>query len=470
MKNPKRHFAVVRPRVPYYAMVASAALLCGLVAPAVAQETPPQSAEQSTEASPSAIDAVIEVTGWPDDEVLRAGEQFTVTMQVDSELVGAPTLEGNLVGLNYEDEPVALATLDEFGTAELTVRPLALGELEFVPFMAETESYDYATGDSHLVEVDEVPVSVDLGFDESYESPTAYGGGEQTVFVSVESDCEVMAQSDVEREECAATYGEPSGRLTLMRGSEVVEQVSVSGSWSDSKFADPGQSLSIGEAAESTFVFSVPVPNIRLGGDDSVNYSVLFEPFNWFDGGNAAADSQLRAAPTSIEVFVGDDLIDPQHVVYADEVTLMAFITGADGAAPIEGSVQFFANGEPISGQLEVEDEVGAGFEWKPAEGTGEYAITATFTPETLNLESSESEAYPLTVVVTPAPNPTPVDPDPSDTKTPEDRNSGGTETPAKRDGKLANTGSQGPVIAAIASMVLVGAGATALLLTRRRG
>lgn len=465
MKNPKSYRSAQRPRVSRYAALAAAALLFGVASPAVAQEMSGQPPEHTAEADPEKIVASVEVSGWPDGEVLRAGEQFTVTMRVDSGLLDAPSLAGALVGLTYGDESIAFAELDEAGTAELTVRPLVLGELELVPYMAESEAYASVTGEPHVIDVDVVPVSVDLSFDTSHESPTAYGGGEQTIFVSVESDCAVMAQSEDEREMCAATFGEPAGRLTLTRGEQVLEQVEVVGSWSDTDFLQPGESLSIGDEAENQFVFSVQVPNILLGTSNVLDYEATFEPYNWFDGSSEGSESELRAAPTSVEVFVGDDLLEPQHLVYADEVSLFAFVNADSGAAPLSGTVQFFANGEPLSGAVPLEDQVGAEFEWKPAGGSGEYAITAVFTPETMNHEASESDAYPLTVVVTPAPNPTPGKPTPAPTPNEPTANE---PTSKQQTGQLANTGTESSLVLAIAGLALAGAGAAALLLRRR--
>lgn len=388
--------------------VGAAVLLSGAVAPAFAAESSPETGASTLAAE--AIEAQIEVTGWPTGPV-TAGEAFTVTMSVESGLVGSPSLAGQLVALGYEGEMIATAALDALGEAQLTVRPLMTGSLELTPLLAGDDVYAPGTGIPATVTVAQVPLGVELIFDESYGVPTAFGGGTFSLIAAVTTECAEAATTDAEAAACAAQYGLPAGTLVLSRDGVELERIAVPGSIADRAFAVPGEDLSENVEAERVFPLPVGVPNILLGTPTSQLYELTFVPSNWFGSAQDSIDAAVRAASTSVEIFVGDDLFDPQHLVYADVVNLVAFVTlGEMGAAPLGGTLMFLANGEPVSGEVPLVDGMAAAFAWEPAIGSAEYAITAVFTPATLNHLASESEAYPLTVVVSPAANPTPDD------------------------------------------------------------
>lgn len=360
-------------------------------------------------AGPVPVQAEIVAEIIPGAPVL-AGDEVTVSVTVSSEVLGGPDLEGRLIGLNYAGESIAFGLLDQGGHTEITLRPLETGVLMLEPYMSGDAEYDAVAGEPVALQVHAVPTEVELVFDESFGTPSEFGGGENFIVVSVKSDCAATASSDTDEAACIARYGYPAGELVLSRDAIEIERIAVLGS-TGSAFAPRNEDLGSGINPEDTGVYaiSVPVPDILLGSPASSVYDLTFVPSNWFGAAATGADVQIRAAATSVEVFVGEDLFDPQHTVYADEVEVIAFVTAESHyAAPLAGTVQFFESGTAISGPIEVQGEIPAAFAWTPTIGSGAYAITAVFTPATLNHEASESDPYPLTVIVTPAPNPTP--------------------------------------------------------------
>lgn len=386
-----------RSRRVLLAAMAGAVLLGGAATPALAE--------------PVLIDVEVSAALMTPVSIM-AGEEATVKITVQPQALGAQPIEGGLVGLAVGSEIIAFGQLDAAGEATVSVRPTMPTMLWLTPVFLEDGAYAGAVGEDILVLVGVPGTATELVLDLSYGTPTAFGGGQLFVVASVQSQCEADAASDAEAAACVFRYGYPEGTISIRLGLDEVATIPVSGSnTGGAAFAALDADLGEGVDPTTAGVGSayIPVPDLLLGSPDSVMLAAVFTPSNWFGLGVDFATVDLRASATSVEVFVGDDLLNPQHTVYGDKVTLVAFVTAEDyGAAEPDGTVQFFEGGVAISGQVPLVDGTAAAFDWVPTVGTGEYEITAVFTPATLNHEASESEGYPLTVVVTPAPNPNP--------------------------------------------------------------
>lgn len=434
-------------------------------------------------ASPETIEAAVEVTGWPETNIF-AGETVTLTIHVDAELLGAPSLEGELVGLGYGSELLGFSQLDADGTAQISVRPLQTGPLELTPFfLGDTEGhYVPVTGDSGTVTVDPVPVEVNFWYDfDSAGSVDGYGGSTLEGNAIVEPFC-VDHDDAAANDACYATYGVPSGEFLIMRDGETIASVNVSGTPADRLFADPSEDLSGGERAEFFFP-AFTVPDILLGSPDSFEVVAAFDADNWFmTWVDEPTTVNVSANQPELLLMVGDDwAAGPAEHVNANSMLLTAwFFPSLESDAPLEGTVTFFANGEAVSEPLTLDpDEDFVEYEWALF-SSGNFTVHAEFTPATLNHTAATTDEHEVLVIVPPVPNPTPgegdgdgadVDGDGSDVDGADSgKNDGnsGSMTPAKKADELAKTGGQGAEFAGIAGALLVLVGAWAMLGARR--
>ena len=433
--------------------------------------TAPEDSFAPTVAAQDAIEPAFTVTGWPDG-VLHAGESFTLTLHVDPEVLGAPSVEGDFVGVGFGSEVLELAQLGADGTASVTVRPVTTGPLAITPFFQGNEETGLSpvVGETTTVTVDPVPTVIDFWLEADGDTavPTVYGGGELTVNMMIESECSAWSAGDEAAvAECGSVYGIPAGTLLLMQNGEVVAEEPVQGSISEGSFRAAGEDLSAGVDADALVTVSIPVPDILLGSPDSIEYSVAFDPDNWFGSSlGEAQEARLSASPTDVTVYVGDDaLIDPAHYVNGESAELIAIVDqDAWWAAELSGTVTFQADGVDISEPLPLLEGDGVLFDWAPERG-GEYVITADFTPETLNHEASTSEPYELTFADAPAPDPNPnEDGDGADGSDKGDQPRTGASDNAN---KLPQTGTGIPVAALLGALLLTILGGTALLSRR---
>ena len=420
-------------------------------------------------ASPETIEAALEVTGWPEATIF-AGETVTLTFSVDAALLGAPSLEGELVGLGYGNELLGFAQLDADGTAQISVRPLQTGPLEFTPFFMGDAEGDYipVTGDSGTVTVDPVPLEVDFWYATDSESQVdGHGGSTLEANAIVEPFC-VDYEDSAAHDACYATYGVPSGEFIIMRDGETIASVNVPGTPTDRLFADPSEDLSDGERADFFFP-TFTVPDILLGSPDSFEVTAAFDADNWFmTWVGETTTVNVSAHQPELLLMVGEDWAQgPAEHINANSVLLTAwFLRSFESDAPLEGTVTFFANGEAISDPLTIDTAEGpiegfVEFEWFPFEG-GEHTLYAEFTPATLNHLPASTDEHNVMVIIPPVPNPTPGDGN-------GDGADGGSQTPAKKPAELAKTGGQGAEFAGIAGAMLVLVGAWAMLRGRRR-
>lgn len=433
-------------------------------------------------ASPESIEAALEVTGWPEANIY-AGETVSLTFNVDAELLGAPSLEGELVGLGYGSELLGFAQLDAAGTAQISVRPLQTGPLVFTPFfMGDTEGdYVPVTGDSGTITVDPVPVEVSFWYDfDTAGSVDGYGGSTLEGNAIVEPFC-VDHDDAAANDACYATYGVPSGEFLILRDGETIASVNVPGTAADRLFADPSEDLSDGERAEFFFP-AFTVPDILLGSPDAFEITAAFDADNWFmTWVDEPTTVNVSAHEPELLLLVGDDWEagSPEHVNAASVPLTAWFFPSLESDAPLEGTVTFFANGEEISPALPYNDDEGyLEFEWEFFE-SGEHVVWAEFTPTTLNHVAVSTDEHEMMVIIPPVPNPFPGDGDDdgadsdgdgADSDKTDGNNAGnsGSKTPAKKADELAKTGGQGAEFAGFAGALLVLVGAWAVLGARR--
>lgn len=415
---------------------------------------------------PTKITPEVEVTGWPDGHVFYAGETVTLNVHVDPGVVGAPSVEGMLAGLSYEDEVLAYSEIDEEGNALVSVRPIITGTLHLTPFVAGEGAFNYAAGVGGDIEVDPVPVEASIWPDWVDEAGATVGYGGETLQVNgyIEPFC-VDDEDDAASDECYATYGVPTGTLSVMRDGEAIGEAVVAGPAADAAFADVNADLSQGERPEWTFA-SFTVPSILLGSPDSFEVTAEFESDNWFTSEVAGPFTvEVAAFQTELDLLIDGEWRDDDPTrVNASEVLLSAYFEQGDRTgAPPTGTVEFFANDESI-GEMPVDDDgERADITWAPIEG-GDYVLRAVYTPDSLNHLGSATPEYSVQVTIPPAPNPTPDDSGSSD-DTQVDDTAADTSKPAST---LATTGDRAAEFAGIAGIALLLTGAVALTLARR--
>lgn len=407
-------------------------------------------------AAPPEVEVALEVTGWPTGNIL-AGETITLSFHVDPAVLGAPTLEGALVGIGVAGHLHGFAALDETNTAELQVRPLTTGPIEFTPFFAGDADgvFEQVTADQHTVTVDEVPVMLEAWFSgEEAGEVAAAGGGILDANARVTPSC-VNDDDEAVTALCYATYGVPAGTIVVMHGTETLAEVSVPGSEPEASFAEPGADVS--EGTEADFV-SVPVqlPGMTTGATETLDLNISFVPTNWFmSATDAPVTVTMNPAKLELSLFVGDDWNDQTtHRIIANEIPLSAyFAQSLDPVAPASGTVAFYVNGVAVSGNLPIGSGNPLVHMWQPVEG-GTYEVTAAFTPDTFNHVGSVSAVHTVDVTIPPAPNPFPDGPE---------EDAAGTQTRGTNQLAVTGGGSRAWLGAAAASAMLLGAATLAL-------
>lgn len=468
----------LRPRL----MTATAAFVaCGMLLggslPALAQEapadehaldTPPHGPILGT-VTPEQVEAAMEVTGWPTGSIF-AGDTVTLSIHVDPLVLGAPSLEGALVGIGGLGEVLAYTQLDETNTAELQVRPLITGPLELTPVFAGDADgiFASAVADSGTVTVDPVPVTMTAWFSGEEDDELAAGGGGVIEANALVTPYCVDDADDEATDQCYATYGVPAGSLVVMQDGVTVAEVEVAGTRPDASFAQPGADLS--DDAEAEFALaSVQLPDLTQGGVETFEMNLAFAPTNHFMSAvQDAVTVNMYAVQPELELYVAEDWSDSTtHRVNAASVPLAAYFQQSlDAVAPASGSVTFYVDGADVSGPLAIDGEDPVEYVWEPRE-SGTYEILAAFTPDTMNHVGSVSETHTVSVIIPPVPNPfpnddpaddEPVDTDPSDA---DGQAPGGQDRDAET---LAETGGEPAGWLALAAGVLIVLGAAGVV------
>ena len=468
-------------------MTAAAAFVaCGMLLggslPALAQDapadehalgTPPPHGPILGSVTQEQLEAAMEVTGWPTGSIF-AGDTVTLSIHVDPLVLGAPSLEGALVGIGGLGEVLGFAQLDETNTAELQVRPLVTGPLELTPLFAGDEDANYAPAeaDSGTVTVDPVPVTMTAWFDDEEDGELAVGGGGVIEANALVTPYCVDDADDEATDQCYATYGVPAGSLLVMQDGVVVAEVEVPGTRSDAMFALPGADLSEDAVAQFTLA-SVQLPDLTQGGVESFEMHREFAAANHFRSVvEGAVTVNMHAVQPELELYVAENWSDATtHRVNASSIPLAAYFQyPVEAAAPASGSVTFYVDGADVSGPLAIDGEDPVEYVWEPREG-GTYEVLAAFTPDTMNHVGSVSETHTVSVIIPPVPNPfpnddpahdEPVDTDPSEA---DGQAPGGQDRDAET---LAETGGEPAGWLALAAGVLIVLGAAGVALRPR--